>query len=298
MKLDWNAAHDAIKKIANKLNLNVIETAEGICDVANAKMADAIRTLTVTKGIDPRDFSLVAFGGAGPMHSMLIAEHLDINRILIPTVAGTFSAWGMLQTDIRHDDVRTYVSFLENSDLSKMVEIYGDMKQDAEIVLKKQNIKNEDIHFTRLVDLRYVGQEYTVTVPLTGDKINSNSIKQLTELFHTTHQKIYGHNNPEGAVEVVNLRIVGLGNLENEKNLLSTNKSSESPKPIRKKTVVWNNKEIETSVYSTDNLTFGQIVNGPTIIESSTSTIVVPENYIVSVDKMGNLEVIRRNENE
>ncbi|MBT2218394.1 hydantoinase/oxoprolinase family protein [Virgibacillus dakarensis] len=296
MKLDWNAAYEAIEKIAIKLDLSVVETAEGICDIANAKMADAIRTLTVTKGIDPRDFSLVAFGGAGPMHSMLIADHLDINRILIPTVAGTFSAWGMLQTDIRHDDVRNYVSFLENSDFSKIEDLYNDMEREAEIVLNQQNIGKEDIQFTRLVDLRYVGQEYTVTVPLVDGKIESNSINRLTELFNNTHQNIYGHSNPEGAVEVVNLRIVGLGKLENEENIQSSDKVLGSPEPIRRKAVVWNNKEIETPVYSTNDLAFGHIVSGPTIIESSTSTIVVPEYYTVNVDRFGNLEVIRRNE--
>lgn len=298
MKLDWQAAYNAIENLAKKIDLSVIETAEGICDIANAKMADAIRTLTVTKGIDPRDFSLVAFGGAGPMHSMLIADHLDINRVIIPTVAGTFSAWGMLQTDIRHDDVRNYVSLLEDSDYTKMSNIYEDMENESTTVLKQQNIDRKDIHFSRLVDLRYVGQEYTVTVPLDGTKINGDSIKQLTALFHTTHKKIYGHNNPEGAVEVVNLRIVGLGRLENEENILSTNMSTKSPEPIRRKEVVWNKKKVETPVYTTDDLSFGHVISGPTIIESSTSTIVVPENYRVHVDKFGNLEVTRRDEDE
>src|SRR5699024_2239567 len=138
MKLDWNAAYNAIQELAQELDLSVIETAEGICDIANAKMADAIRTLTVSKGIDPRDFSLVAFGGAGPMHSMLIADHLDIEKILIPTVAGTFSAWGMLQTDIRHDDVRNYVSLLEESNHTEMSDLYKHMEEKAVSILEQQ----------------------------------------------------------------------------------------------------------------------------------------------------------------
>ncbi|WP_269409437.1 hydantoinase/oxoprolinase family protein [Lentibacillus daqui] len=298
IKLDWNAAYEAIQKLAIELDLSVTEVAEGICDIANAKMADAIRTLTVSKGIDPRDFSLVAFGGAGPMHAMLIADHLDINKILIPTVAGTFSAWGMLQTDIRHDDVRSYISYLENSDFGKMHALFGEMEREAEVIIQQQNIEKENIQFTRLADLRYVGQEYTVTVPLIDGQINDSSIRQLTELFHTTHQRIYGHNNPEGAVEVVNLRIVSLGKLENEESAQSTNKPLGTPKPIRRKRIVWNNQEIETPVYSTNDLNFGHTISGPTIIESSTSTIVVPQHYLVNVDTMGNLEVNRRNENE
>ncbi|WP_163971871.1 hydantoinase/oxoprolinase family protein [Oceanobacillus halotolerans] len=298
MTLDWQAAYDAIENLANKLELTVNETAEGICDIANAKMADAIRTLTVSKGIDPRDFSLVAFGGAGPMHSMLIADYLDINRILIPTTAGTFSAWGMLQTDIRHDDVRNYVSLLKDSDYTKISGLYKEMEQNAEIVLKQQNISKQDVDFNRLVDLRYVGQEYTVTVPLNENGLNETSISELESLFHDSHQNIYGHNNPEGAVEVVNLRIVALGKLENKENIQASEKSVGAPEPIRRKPVIWNNQEIQTPVYSTDDLLFGHTINGPTIIESPTSTIVVPKNYLVKVDSVGNLEVIRRNEDE
>ncbi|WP_174614799.1 hydantoinase/oxoprolinase family protein [Virgibacillus ihumii] len=298
MRLDWKAAYNAIENLAEKLGLTVVETAEGICDIANAKMADAIRTLTVSKGIDPRDFSLVAFGGAGPMHSMLIADHLDINRILIPTAAGTFSAWGMLQTDIRHDDVRNYVSLLENTDYEKIINLYTTMEEEAEEILKQQNIGKKDIYFNRLVDLRYVGQEYTVTVPLKEGNINSKAIDNLKTRFHESHLDIYGHNNPDGAVEVVNLRIVSIGKLENKETMPSTEESVGTPEPIRRKPVIWNTKEIETPVYSTSDLSFGHIINGPTIIESSTSTIVVPDKFLVKVDNVGNLEVLRRNINE
>ena len=297
MKLDWQAAYKAIEKLAHQLGLRVIETAEGICEIANSKMADAIRTLTISKGIDPRDFSLVAFGGAGPMHSMLIAENLGIKRIIIPTLAGTFSAWGMLQTDIRHDDVRTFVSLLENTDHTKMHEIYQNMEQEAEEILKQQKIKKEDIEFNKLADLRYVGQEYTVTVPLQSS-LNTHSLIDLKDQFHNTHLRMYGHNNPEGDVEVVNLRIVSFGILKTQEKVFSETKSVENPEPIRRKNIVWNNIEIETPVFSTKDLAYGQTINGPTIIESNTSTIVVPENYHVHVETMGNLEVIRRNKND
>lgn len=297
MKLDWQAAYDAIEKLAVQLGLSIIETAEGICEIANAKMADAIRTLTISKGIDPREFTLVAFGGAGPMHSMFIAENLGINNIIIPTVAGTFSAWGMLQTDIRHDDVRTYVSLLENIDEPKMEEFYKEMVEEAEHILKKQNIKEEDIEYSRLGDLRYVGQEYTVTVPLSSDYGNE-SLEDLQNRFHDAHLRIYGHNNPEGEVEIVNIRLVSFGRLQIEEKSINQEKYQVEPKPIRKKNIIWNNKEVETSVYTTNNLKYGQTIEGPTIIEAATSTIVVPENYQVIVEKMGNLKVTRGNEND
>lgn len=293
MKLDQDAAYKAIERISNKLGLSVSETAEGICDIANAKMADAIRTLTISKGIDPRDFALVAFGGAGPMHAVLIAEHLGINKVLVPTVAGTFSAWGMLQTDIRHDNVRTFVSLLHESNHSKMNSLFKEMEIETADVLGQQNIFEENMKFTRLADLRYVGQEYTVTVPCSSEEVNEQTIEQLTHLFHERHLKIYGHNNPEGIVEVVNLRVIGYGRLEKDEKLEIGEKTKDDIEPIKLKAVIWNGEEKQTPVYSINDLAYGHVIYGPTVIESPSSTIVVPESYKVKVDRIGNLEITK-----
>lgn len=294
MTLDYDAAYAAVSRLAKQLNLSVTETAEGICEIANAKMADAIRTLTISKGIDPRDFTLVAFGGAGPMHTVLIAEHLGIDRVIIPTVAGAFSAWGMLQTDIRHDDVRTFVSLLHDSDQDKMSQLFADMEQDTLDILKQQKVDEKDMEFNKLADLRYAGQEYTVTVAMDANEVSTRSLEQLAARFHEQHLKIYGHNNSKGVVEVVNLRVTGYGKLDNEDNVQSSNKTTEKPQPIRKKPIVWQGEEIETPIYSVDHLKYGQTIVGPTVIESPTSTSVIPKNYQIEVDRLGNIEVFRR----
>lgn len=293
MKLDQDAAYKAIERISNKLGLSVSETAEGICDIANAKMADAIRTLTISKGIDPRDFALVAFGGAGPMHAVLIAEHLGINKVLVPTVAGTFSAWGMLQTDIRHDNVRTFVSLLHESNHSKMNSLFKEMEIETADVLGQQNIFEENMKFTRLADLRYVGQEYTVSVPFSFEEVNEQTIEELIQLFHQRHLNIYGHNNPEGIVEVVNLRVIGYGRLEKDEKLEIGEKTKDDIEPIKLKAVIWNGEEKQTPVYSINDLAYGHVIYGPTVIESPSSTIVVPESYKVKVDRIGNLEITK-----
>lgn len=294
MKLDQGAAYKAVESIAGQLGLSVTETAEGICDIANAKMADAIRTLTISKGIDPRDFTLVAFGGAGPMHAVFIAEHLGINKILVPTVAGTFSAWGMLQTDIRYDNVRTFVSVLSESDQRKMMALYGEMKIETEHVLSQQKIRYEDMQFIRLADLRYVGQEYTVTVPFSSEEVNDQTIEQLVRLFHEMHLKIYGHHNPEGIVEVVNLRVVGYGKLEKEEKTGNEEKVTDELKPIRMRSVIWSGEEKRTPIYSIHDFAYGHVTDGPAVIELPSSTIVVPENYRLEVDRVGNIEITRR----
>jgi N-methylhydantoinase A len=295
MKLDRDAAYEAVKKIADQLGLGVYETAEGICNIANAKMADAIRTLTVSKGIDPRDFALVAFGGAGPMHAVLIADLLGIKKILVPTVAGTFSAWGMLQTDIRHDAVRTFVSVLDRSDKKSMSDLYNEMEQETINILAQQKVKKEDMSFQRTIDIRYVGQEYTVNVPLNVDINDHQAMDQLADLFHEMHGKIYGHSNPDGINEAVNLRITGYGRLEKENDRKSdTTSKIDTDIVIRKnKQVIWNGQEKNTPVLTTAHLQYGHEFFGPVIVEDPRTTTVIPGGYRIEVDRLGNLEITK-----
>ena len=291
MKLDRDAAYKVIKKIADRLGLGVLETAEGICDIVNAKMADAIRTLTVRKGIDPRDFALVAFGGAGPMHAVSIAELLGIKKIIVPTVAGTFSAWGMLQTDIRHDAVRTFVSTLNKDDKAKMNALYEEMEEETKKILAQQKVKEENMLLQRTIDLRYVGQEYTVNVPFQSDE----SFSQLIALFHEMHEKIYGHSNPDGMVESVNIRVIGYGKIEKENEAEKQSISKKATDVIARthKQVIWNGVEQNTPVIASKHLHYGHSFYGPAIVEDPRTTIVIPKGYRVEVDRLGNFEITK-----
>ncbi|KZE95878.1 Acetophenone carboxylase gamma subunit [Geobacillus stearothermophilus] len=291
MKLDRDAAYKAIKEIADRLGLGVLETAEGICDIVNAKMADAIRTLTVRKGIDPRDFALVAFGGAGPMHAVSIAELLGIKKIIVPAVAGTFSAWGMLQTDIRHDTVRTFVSTLNKDDKAKMNALYEEMEEETKKILAQQKVKEENMLLQRTIDLRYVGQEYTVNVPFQSDE----SFSQLIALFHEMHEKIYGHSNPDGMVESVNIRVIGYGKIEKENEAGKQSISKKATDVIARthKQVIWNGVEQNTPVIASKHLHYGHSFYGPAIVEDPRTTIVIPKGYRVEVDRLGNFEITK-----
>ncbi|MDM5196736.1 hydantoinase/oxoprolinase family protein [Fictibacillus enclensis] len=297
MKLDKEAAYKAVKAIADRLGLGVLETAEGICDIANAKMADAIRTLTVSKGIDPRDFALVAFGGAGPMHAVLIADLLGIKKILVPTVAGTFSAWGMLQTDIRHDAVRTFVSALNSDDQAKMNTLYEEMEEETRAILQQQRVNQENMLLQRTVDLRYVGQEYTVNVPFSSDNRES-SLSRLTALFHEMHGKIHGHSNPDGLVEAVNIRTTGYGKLEkqDEEQKQDIPETTTDIVSRTNKPVIWNGVEKNTPVLTNEQLQYGHRFYGPVIVEDPSTTTVVPSGYRVEVDRIGNLEITEEGE--
>ena len=166
MDLDLNASENVLKNLSERLNISSVELAEGILSIINAKMADAIRTITVKEGIDPREFSLVAFGGAGSMHAVWLAEELEINEIIVPNDPGTFSAWGMLQTDIRRDLTVNFYQNFQSLEKEKLLENYNKLKDEATNLLKSENVNENDMSFNLTADMRYIGQEYYVNVDI------------------------------------------------------------------------------------------------------------------------------------
>jgi len=289
MILDKEAAVNAVKKVADKLNLNVLETAEGICKIADAKMADAIRQLTVRKGIDPREFVLVAFGGAGPMHACLTAEELNIDTILVPEMPGTFSAWGMLQSDIRQDAVRTMKNNADKVSLEQINAVYDAMVAEVSSLLVKQEIGEDQAEYLKTADMRYLGQEYTVRVAFEAGPVTAESMEKLKNSFHELHKQIYGHNNPTGEVEIVNVRLVGIGRLdkktkENVKELVTG-----APNPRKTGRAVFYGAEYDTAIYHREELKPGHRFTGPAIVEELTATTVVPPGYRVTMDEYRNI---------
>ena len=286
IQLNKDAAYKAIEKIAKEIGLSVEKTAEGIVDIANAKMADAIRTITVRRGIDPREFTMVAYGGAGPMHAALIGEQLGARKIIVPDASGTFSARGMLQTDIRFDTVRNYVSLLESVEKKKLNTSFNEMEKESVSVLNEQNISTDQIRFLRSYDIRYVGQEYTVNVIS-----DSEDMKELEQLFHNSHLDIYGHNNLDNPVEVVNLRLTAYGDLEKLQVSDQVEVIEEEARTQQFRKCYWNGEKINTAVYQTGKLKKGHYFNGPAIIEDKSSTVVVPPHYKVNVDQYNNIHI-------
>jgi N-methylhydantoinase A len=289
MILNKNASLKVVKKIADKLNLSTEEAAEGICKIADAKMADAIRQLTVRKGIDPREFVLVAFGGAGPMHACLTAEELGITTILIPEVPGTFSAWGMLQSDIRQDCVRTLKCNLDKISVTEISTIYEEMIHEASERLKRQNISGAKAEFLKFADMRYLGQEYTVRAGLESEKVDESALEKLKKSFHDLHHQIYGHSNPDGEVEIVNLRLVGIGRLDKILKQKAKKVAAGKPEPYKISKAIFYGNEYDTKIYKRSALIQGHKFVGPAIIEELTATTVVPPTYEVMIDKYKNI---------
>ena len=213
MSLDTAAAASAVAGLATTLSLEPLELAEGILDVINAKMAQAIRTLTVAQGIEPRDFALVAFGGAGPMHAAFLAEELEIDVVVVPRFPGAFSAWGMLETDLRRDFRRSFYAKAAAADLTALAEIFrlargrgpSGARRRGRACRRRPRVEHS-------LDMRYEAQEYTLTIPA-GDPLADGFVEQIAQRFHEAHDARYGHSNPGAPVEFVTARTTLLGEL-------------------------------------------------------------------------------------
>jgi len=290
-------AVDAIRAIAEPLGLDVNRMAEGIINVVNAKMANAMRSITIGRGIDPRDFALVAYGGAGPLHAAALAEELGICRVLVPGAPGVFSARGMLQADIRHEDARTVLLPLIGQTLSDLQLQFEDLETGLSDLLQSEGIQASCMTFRRSLDMRYVGQEYFINVPLPYAEADL-STGEIKERFGSSYDRQYGHKNLAEDVEIVNIRAEGEGCFEEGlRTGLAGSVSAEaggdrgaSPK-IRRVTfsgAVWDGR-----VLTRAQLRLGRSWEGPLIIEEDTCTTLVPPGWDVEVGSSRSLVLTR-----
>ena len=287
MKLNVKESENSLLKISKELSITPSQLAEGILSIINAKMADAIRTITVKKGIDPREFSLVAFGGAGSMHAVWLAAELEIDEIIVPNDPGTFSAWGMLQTDIRRDlTVNFYNSFADLNE-EKIKDAFNKLKEEAIDLLKIESVEDENMSFNLTADMRYIGQEYYVNVEI--DKIID--LSKINNDFHGTYKKQFGHSTPDGPLEFINLRLVAEGKIKKSNSLKSEKNLDKSKDSLRK--ITFDNKDFDTKVLDRSNVELKKKIDGPLIIEEETATTVIPPNYILEKDEFGNLIITK-----
>ncbi len=291
MQLDTAAAQRAVEKLGAELGLGTVELAEGVCDVINAKMAQAIRTLTVEQGIEPKEFTLVAFGGAGAMHAAFLARELEIGEVLVPRWPGTFSAWGMLESEIRKDFSLPHYVIAEDLDVQAMATALASLQQQASDALAEENVAPERRRVVHAVDVRYVGQEYTLTVPLegAGEPTSGDFVNRVAQRFCELHESRYGHANPNAPVEFVTLRTTAFGDL----GRIAAQPLAEGTEdfPRQQRNVIFDREERETPVVRRDDLPAGASFTGPAVIVESTATTVVPPGARCTVDRLGNLEI-------
>jgi N-methylhydantoinase A len=292
MALDVAAARDAVAGLAAELGLAADELAEGICDVANAKMAQAIRTLTVEKGIEPRDFALVAIGGAGPMHAVFLARELGIREVLVPRFPGAFSAWGMLEAEVRKDASRTYFGPLDEVDGDDLACLLGELEAEGFAGLAEEAITRATGRVEHALDLRYIGQEYSLTIPLAGaSEPGENGFRAaVSGRFHQAHQTRFGHANPGAPVEVVAVRTAALGD-PGRAAPATLEAVADTGYPADRGEVMFGRTARQAAVVWRDDLTRGAVVDGPAVISEQTATTVVPPGARATVDGFGTLVV-------
>ena len=288
--LDRGAAERAVAALAGMLGLEPLQLAEGILDVINAKMAQAIRTLTVEKGIEPRDFALVAFGGAGPMHAAFLARELEIREVVVPLYPGAFSAWGMLETDIRKDFGRAYYTPISALDRAHLAGTLAGQEEEAYAALGEEGISRDGGRVEHAVDIRYAGQEYTLTIPLEAtDEPNREGFGEtIAGRFDDAYLVRFGHANPGAPIEFVTVRSTALGDL----GRILPERAEPVPDadyPSETRPAVFDRREQDTTFVRRDDLVSGAAVSGPAVVVEETATTVVPPGASLEVDQYGAL---------
>ena len=281
MRLDIDKTREHMLKFANDLGMSANETAEGIIRVANATMERAVRVISVERGHDPRRFSLVAFGGAGPMHACDLARALAIPNIIIPNDAGVLSALGLLMADVAKDFSRTVLLEADKISDRELDSLFTPLEQEAREALTAEGFSHVQIATQRLLDLRYVGQSYEVTVPATTD---------FLAVFHSEHYRLYGHSNASRPAELVNVRLAARGTVERPEIRPSERvEHIDGSALIGVGQVVFNGEELETPVYDRTELRPGNRFHGPAVVVEMSATTVVAPGYEAKVDTYGNI---------
>lgn len=293
LKINKELSFKAIKEnIADKLDINVYEAAQGIIDITNNNIANAISQRTIQKGINPKDFILFPFGGAGPLHSSEVAEILEIPKIIVPLYPGVNSAVGLTYTDIRYDYMKTFVKKLNKDNLRKLIESFH--KLENYYISKTtfmENLLNEEIKIVKTIDLRYEGQTHELNINFNSHLKKKELINNIKVEFHKKHLKEFGHAKGIGyPVEIVNLRVALIKKIQ-KPVWQKINKKVKEIKEIGVRKIYIKNRDdfVDCPIFSRSDLMAGHVIDGPAIIEQYDSTTVILRNQICNVDDYGNL---------
>jgi N-methylhydantoinase A len=293
MKLDEAAAHRAIEALADALGMNMLDAAEGVLTVINSNMANAIRSRTVQKGIDPRDFSLVAFGGAGPLHAVEVAASLGFPEVIVPPYPGITSAMGLLTTDLKYDIIRTEFQVSGSVDLDRLNADIAAMELQLRKQLTADRLESASMSFERDGDLRYVGQGYELKVLFPSGVIRQKELDEIWSRFHEAHKREYGHFFAANPIEIVNVRVVGMGHMPKIANLTAPQGTTLTKARVRTGRCVFRIdgelRPFETAFYRRHLLPVGESFTGPAIVLQKDSTTVIPPGCTAINDAAGNL---------
>ncbi len=283
------------EKLCGPLKMDLITAARGIIQVANANMVRGIRVVSVERGYDPRDFTLIPYGGAGPLHAVALAKELKIPKVLVPPIPGILSAMGMLISDIRHDFVLTRILPAHTVKPDEMEAIFQELTAKALEMLRKEGVNQKDTLILRYVDVRYVGQSFEIRIKFEGEKCNEANFKELIQTFHQDHERRYGHKDLTAPVELVNFRVEGIGKRKpielREIPSGRMDPPSTSLKSVRKVYFEETNTFLDTKIFEREGLLAGNLIEGPAIVEESNSTTIIHPEMVGRVDPYGAISI-------
>lgn len=302
MTLDLKLAEQAFQQqIASKLNMDVLEAAAGALKIMTHNMVNAIEMNSVRKGYDPRDFVLVAAGGAGPLFSCDIAEELNIPYVIVPPYPGITAAMGLLASDIMYEKVFTIWQSLTNADIERFAGAFGKLEQEVVESLRADGIADDQIVLKRICDCRYAGQGYELRVEAPEGEINRAWAEQVIQRFHEVHEREYASQFPDQEVIAINIRIIGIGVINNSNEQESAPSPSSSTQNFSEQAVhpvhFWVNDKLmllDTPFYRRDDIPIGSTITGPVIITQKDSTTLISPRASAFFDDRGNIVIDMR----
>lgn len=278
-------ARKAIAGISDQLGMDPVETAAGIIRIANTIMARALRLVSVERGHDPREFSLFAFGGAGPLHAAALAQELGVREVVVPPLPGVFSALGLLVANYRHDYYASIVEKASRVSDDELEEKFRRLEERAVETLESEGVPEENIKLARMLGMRYWGQAYELTVPYRG------SVEKAVAEYHAVHEARYGYSMPEEEVEIVVAKLEAVG-IVRKPELPSSPAREYRPEPAERREVYFEDEGWRpTPIYRREKLRPGAMIDGPAVIESYESTILVPPGFISLVDTRHSIRI-------
>ena len=288
--LDEALARKVVGRLAQTFGLELAHAADGIVRIAVARMVSAIKEISVARGYDPRDFALMAFGGAGPMHAAFIAEELDIARVAVPLAPGNFCAFGALISDIRHDHLVTFRAELRSAQATDLEAAFTRIEQQAAAQMSAEGMPRERISMLRSAGMRYLGQSWDLPVRVPN---RIEDLKELEKRFNDAHQRRYGYSGTD-AVEIVSLRVSAIGQVAKPVLPEWPARGSVQDALREERPVFFAGRRVTTPVYSRERLPRGARLEGPAIVEEMGALTVVPPSWRLEVGRFGELMLERR----
>jgi N-methylhydantoinase A len=288
LPIDRNAAEAAVReKLARPLGIDVRGAAAAVIDVVNHAMAEVLKIVSVQRGHDPREFVLAAFGGAGPLHCAALAGELGIGEILCPPIPGAFSALGLVGSDLKRDYVRTVYLTTADADPATLEIAFAGLEQEGAAMLARANVPAARRRFDRSIDARYARQSYELSVPAPTGAFDATRLKQIAEAFHDLHRRTYGHDNRSEPVQLVNVRVTAIGSIPP----LTVRDAPAAPgsNAVKSRRPLWfrTTGEIDAEVFDRARIPAGLAAQGPAVIESLESTILVPPGWQARMNEDG-----------